>query len=153
MKTTKLPLAGACRCGRVKIEVTAAPVLTAACHCTGCRRMSASAFSLTALFPKDAFRVVQGDPAIGGMHAAELLHHFCPHCKSWMFTRLGFPGMDGFVNVRPTMFDDCAWFAPFIETMTREKFSWATTPARHSFEGFPPMEDFAKLIEEYANVS
>lgn len=150
MKPTKLPLTGACRCGRVKIEVTAAPVMTAACHCTGCQRMSASAFSLTALIPKGAFRVTEGETVIGGLHGADLNHNFCPHCKSWMFTRLGIPGMDAFVNVRPTMFDDCSWFSPFIETVTKEKLGWATTPAPYKFDGFPPMEDFGKLIEEFA---
>ena len=38
---------GGCRCGRVRLRVEAPPLITMACHCTGCQRMSASAFSLT----------------------------------------------------------------------------------------------------------
>jgi hypothetical protein len=67
---------------------------------------------------------------------------------SWMFTRPY--GMDQFANVRTTMLDDAAWFVPFIETCTNEKIPWATTPAKHSFETFPPMTDYAALVAEYA---
>lgn len=139
-------LDGACRCGRLRIRTTAAPILTAACHCTGCQRMSASAFSLTAMFPVSAFAVTEGEPVIGGMHG-ELRHFHCSHCKSWVFTRPH--GFEDFVNVRPTMFDDVSWFVPFIETCTSEKLPWASTPARRSFEQFPAMTDLAALVAEY----
>ena len=65
-----------------------------------------------------------------------------------MFTRPH--GADQFVNVRPTMFDDVSWIAPFIETYTSEKLPWAATPARHSFEKFPAMADYAELVADYA---
>jgi hypothetical protein len=144
--TTNLPWNGQCRCGQLGICVTAPPLLTMACHCRGCQRMSASAYSLTAIFPINGF-VVEGEPIIGGLHG-EHRHFFCSHCKSWMFTRPH--GVDQFVNVRPTMFDDVSWFAPFIETYTSAKLSWAITPARHSFEKFPAMTDYGDLVAEYA---
>ena len=150
MKPSRLPMAGACRCGQVRIEINAPPLMTAACHCTGCQRMSSSAYSLTAIFPADGFRVTEGTPVIGGMHGPELHHHFCPNCMTWMFTRI--EGMDWFVNVRPTLLEDRSWFSPFIETMTKEKLAWAETPARHRFEGFPPMEDFGKLMKEFSEI-
>ena len=53
-------------------------------------------------------------------------------------------------NLRATMLDDPGWFEPFLETWTREKLPWASTPAQHSFEEFPPMEAFGDLIAEYA---
>jgi len=96
----------------------------------------------------DGFRVTDGSPVIGGLHGPQLHHFHCPNCKSWMFTRV--EGFDSFVTIRPTMLEDHSWFSPFIETMTREKLAWAETPARHRFEGFPPMEEFGKLIEEYS---
>lgn len=148
MKPTKLPLHGSCRCGEVAFEITAPPLMTAACHCTGCQRMSSSAFSLTAMVPTEAFAVVQGKTAVGGLRGPQLRHHFCPSCMSWMFTRIA--GLDAFLNVRPTLLDDPSWFSPFIETMTREKLAWAETPARHRFEGFPAMEDFPRLMAEFA---
>ncbi len=147
MKPTKLPLKGACRCGQTQIEISIAPIMTAACHCTGCQSMSSSAYSLTAMIPAEGFRVTAGTPVIGGMRGPQLHHYFCPNCMTWMFTRID--GMD-FVNVRPTMFDDRSWFTPFIETVTKEKLPWAQTPAKYKFEGFPPPEDYGRLMEEFA---
>lgn len=143
-----LPLEGGCRCGRVGIRIEAPPIITMACHCAGCQRMSSSAFSLSAAIPSDAFSVTRGKPVIGGLHGKEARHFFCPHCMSWMFTRVDVAS--SFVNVRPTMLDDCEWFTPFIETYTSEKLPWATTPAMHSFEKFPPFEMYESLAREYA---
>lgn len=147
MNDWNLPWEGGCRCDQVRLKVTASPLLTMACHCTGCQRMSASAFSLSALLPSAGFEVTKGEPVIGGLHG-EIRHYFCPYCMSWMFTRP--PGMDWLVNLRATMLDDPSWFKPFIETYTSEKLSWASTPAVHSFEAFPAMEDYARLMKEFA---
>jgi hypothetical protein len=67
---------------------------------------------------------------------------------SWLFTRP--EGLDDFVNVRATMFDDASGFAPFIETYTCEALPWARIPAVHSFERFPPMEQYPDLVTEFA---
>jgi hypothetical protein len=140
---------GSCRCGQVRIEVSAAPLITMACHCRGCQKMSASAFSLSVAVPVDGFRVAEGETVIGGLHGASR-HHFCPHCLAWMFTRP--EGLDFLVNLRTTMLDAPGTFAPFVETCTDEKLPWAETPAAHSYPGFPPMEDMERLLAEYARL-
>lgn len=147
MKIPTLPATGRCRCGEIELRVTAQPIMTMACHCRGCQRMSASAFSLSAAIPTAAFEVTKGDPVIGGMHDPELRHYFCPRCMSWLFTRF----MPEFVNLRVTMLDDATWFAPYIETWTRTRLPWATTGAVHGYEEFPPMERFPELLTEYAD--
>ncbi|MDB5526212.1 MAG: glutathione-dependent formaldehyde-activating [Rhizobium sp.] len=146
MSKLSLPSEGGCRCGRVKIRISKPPLLTMACHCTGCQKMSSSAYSLSAAIPAEGFEVVEGEPVIGGLHAAAK-HYFCGHCMTWMFTRPD--GIDFFVNVRPTMLDDPEWFSPFIETWTSEKLPWATTPAKHSYEALPAMDAYEGLIKEY----
>ncbi|WP_142662650.1 GFA family protein [Paracoccus laeviglucosivorans] len=143
-----LPAEGGCRCGALRIRIDAGPIMTAACHCKGCQRMTGSAFSLTAMIPSPGFRVLQGEPVQGGLRDPVQQHMFCPHCLSWVFTRIA--GMDDFVNLRATMLDDAQWFQPFIETFTAEKLAWATVPARHSFEGFPPPESYGPLMAEFA---
>jgi len=148
MSKPPLPLTGSCRCGATVIEASAAPVLTAACHCCGCQKMTASAFSLTAMFPSAAFRVVQGDPVPGGAKGEELTHFCCPECLSWMFTRI--TGFDDFVNVRPVMFEDSSWFTPFIETWTATRLPSVSVAVEHSYDAFPPMEEFGALLEAYA---
>ncbi|MFH1516589.1 MAG: GFA family protein [Pseudomonadota bacterium] len=147
-KPPTLPMSGNCRCGQVKIEITTPPLLTAACHCTGCQLMSSSAFSLTAMMPAEGFSVTEGTTVIGGLKGPQLQHHFCPECMTWIFTRI--EGVDSFVNVRPTLLADTSWFTPFMETMTAEELPWAATPARHRFEGFPSMEELPQLIAEFA---
>src|SRR5690606_34092933 len=145
-----LPMEGGCRCGRVRLRITAQPLLTMACHCTGCQRMSSSAYSLSAAIPSEGFEVIQGDPAIGGLHGASR-HHFCGHCLSWMFTRP--EGLDWFVNLRPTMLDDPSWFSPFVETYAAEKLPWAQTPAKHSYPAIPDPSVYERLVAEYAQES
>jgi hypothetical protein len=142
-----LPWEGECRCGQTRFRVSAPPLLTMACHCRGCQRMTASAFSLSALIPSTGFAVTHGEPVLGGVHG-EHQQWFCPHCKSWMFTRI--KGMDQLVNIRPTMLEDVSWVVPYIETYTIEKLPWATTPAAHRYERFPPVQEFTGLLAEYA---
>jgi len=150
MDDWKLPIEGGCRCGRVRLRVSKPPLLTMACHCTGCQRMSSSAFSLSAAIPTEGFAVTQGEPVIGGLHGAAQ-HYFCSYCMSWLFTKP--EGMDWFVNLRPTMLDDPAEFAPFVETWTSEKLPWATTSAVHSYDKLPQMAEYELLTRDYAEQS
>lgn len=146
MDDWQLPWEGGCRCGTVRVRITKPPLLAMACHCTGCQAMSASAFSLSLAIPADGFEVTAGEPVLGGRNRD--MHHFCPACMTWMFTRP--PGMDWFVNVRPSLLDDHLWFVPYVETFTGEKLPWAETPAVHSFAKMPDLPDFEPLIRAFA---
>jgi len=148
MTTPPLPWTGGCRCGQVRFEISAPPLFTSACHCTGCQRMTAGPYSLSLAVPSEGFKVTQGEPVLGGLH--KLPHFHCGYCMSWLFTRP--PGLDWFVNVRATMVDDTTGYEPFIETFTSEALPWAKTPARHSYETFPPMEAYEGLLKEYAEL-
>jgi hypothetical protein len=117
-----------------------------ACHCTGCQKFSASAFSLTMAIPSDGFAVTQGELAIGGMHGPHR-HWFCTHCKNWIYTQPH--GLDFFVNVRPTLLDQHAWVQPFVEVYTNEKLPWAVTGARHSFGVQPDLAGYQQLVAEF----
>jgi hypothetical protein len=148
MTDWKLPRDGGCLCGQVRFRITAPPLLTMACHCKGCQRLTASAYSLSAGIPSDGFELLQGNPVIGALHG-EHRHFFCDHCKSWLFTRPN--GMDWFVNVRSTMLDDASDFStPFVETAASEKLPWVKTPVAHSFDGFPEMDAMMKAVEDFA---
>jgi hypothetical protein len=146
MSKLELPSSGHCRCGDVAFRISAPPILTMACHCKGCQRMSASAFSLSVAVPAPGFEVIRGEPAIGGMHNPDLRHFFCPRCMSWMFTRF----LPQFVNVRVTLLDDTAWFTPFVETWTKTKLSWVTLPAVRSYDEFPSMDEWTQMSTEFA---
>jgi hypothetical protein len=145
----KLPVEGGCRCDRVRIRVNKLPLMTSACHCKGCQRMSSSAFSLSAIFPADGFEVIRGEPVIGGLHGPDSRHFFCAHCMTWMFTQPA--PLPQIVNVRPSMLDNHAWFAPFMQTFTKTKLAWAATGALHSFEEFPAPQAYPALIQAFAD--
>jgi len=147
-KDWKLPWEGGCRCGETRVRVTKPPLLSGACHCTGCQKMSASAYSLTLTLPADGFEVTKGEPVIGGLHGPDAHHHHCPRCLTWMFTRA--EGFDWFVNLRPSVLDDHGWIDAFVELWTREKLPWAATSARHSYETTPEMAEFETLMRAYA---
>ena len=142
----KLPLDAGCRCGRIRMRVTQPPLIASACHCTGCQRMSASAFSLTLSLPREGFEVSAGTPVLGGLHG-DVHHYHCEHCKSWVFTRP--PGDLPFVNLRATMLDDATWFQPFVETWTREKLPWAQTGAARSYATQPDFAEYESLMAAY----
>src|SRR5262249_9996757 len=86
MSDWKLPWEGGCLCGEVRFRISAPPLLTMACHCTGCQKLSASAFSLTMAVPSEGFAVTRGEPVVGGLHGPHR-QLYCPHCKNWIFTQ------------------------------------------------------------------
>ena len=141
---------GGCRCGKVRFEADGEPLLTVACHCTGCQRMTASAFSLSEGYPSSAFRLTAGEAAIGGLHGLTR-HYFCDHCKSWLYTEP--EAVADFVNVRSTLFDQPRTDRPFVETYTREGLPWARTGAEHSYHELPAMEEWPTLIGAFAERS
>lgn len=144
-----IKISGQCRCGQTRFETGSKPLITMACHCSGCQKMTSSAFSLSALFPSASFAVTLGEPVIGGLRGPTR-HYFCGHCMSWLFTRP--EGMDEFVNIRSAMLEDAQLYKPFVETYLDEKLEWAETGAARSFNKFPPQEMFPGLLEEYAGL-
>ncbi len=133
-------------CGECRMRVSIAPIITMACHCKGCQKLSASAFSLTAMVPADGFELIKGRTQIGALHG-DNPYHYCSKCLNWLYTSLA---SAPFVNVRPTMFDIPVWSTPFVESYVSEKLPWATTSARHSFERFPEEHQYGQLMAEYA---
>ena len=148
MALPTLPAEGGCRCGAVRFRVTRAPLLTMACHCRGCQRMSGSAFSLSAAIPDEGFEVLQGETVAGGTDKA-FGHRFCPECLSWVWTK--HPMMEGFTNLRSTMLDDPSWVRPYAETFRSEGLPFVETGAIRSFPGFPGMEEYPALLAAYAD--
>lgn len=151
MRQQNLPAGGTCRCSATQFEILAAPLMTLACHCLDCQRMSASAFSLGAMIPTNGFKIVKGKPVARPLPGSQRHHFFCSHCMTLMFTKI--EGADERVNVRVTLCDDNSWFTPFIETMTKNKLPWAVTPAVYTFDAFPSPAEFKRLLAEFARLS
>ncbi len=146
MSNVTLPVEGSCMCGQCRMRVSTPPIVTMACHCTGCQKLSASAFSLTAMVPVQGFALIAGETRTGALHR-ENPYVYCANCLNWLYTELK---SAPFVNVRSTMFDVPAWKTPFIESSVSEKLPWAATPAKHSFAKFPEPHQYGQLMAEYA---
>ena len=57
--------AGECRCGKVRLRAEGPPLITMACHCRGCQKLTSSAYSLSALTPEAGFEVTAGEAVVG----------------------------------------------------------------------------------------
>ena len=147
MSDWKLPWTGACLCGQVRVRVTAAPVVAAACHCRACQKLTGGAYSLSLMLPASGLSV-EGETEIGGLHNPVPEHHFCPSCKAWLFTR-GIAG-GAFVNLRPSLLDDGGWVVPYVDTCVTDRLPGARSGAKVDYPEFPPVEDYAGLMEGYA---
>jgi hypothetical protein len=147
MTDWKLPWNASCLCGRVTMRISAAPMIAMACHCRGCQKLTSGPYSLSLMFPAAAFDV-QGETEIGGLHRDESVHHFCAHCKNWLYTS-GIAGGQ-FVNFRATMLDDASWVIPYVESYVSEKLPGVVSGARISFDQFPTADRYPELMAGFA---
>ena len=77
-----LPQTGGCQCGALRYEITQAPLMVYACHCTDCQRITSSAFSMAVVLPDGACHLVRGEPRL------------IQRCGQWARDNpLGVPGM------------------------------------------------------------
>jgi hypothetical protein len=134
----KLPQTGGCQCGKVRYEVTEAPLNVYTCHCLDCQRLTSSAFSLGVIVPETGFRLTGIEPrslqrmADSGRTNVRLV---CPECGSWV------SGMkrEGVVRLRGGTLDDTSWLRPTRHIWIRSKQAWVTLPEGDEvFEGQPP---------------
>ena len=95
---------GGCQCGGVRFRLTAAPERVYCCHCTECRRQSASAFGISVIVPEGSVAVLRGAPkhwtrptASGGTMTCA----FCPDCGSRLWH-----GGSGYASVKGGALDE-----------------------------------------------
>lgn len=138
---------GRCRCGQVSFSLTGPELVTMACHCRGCQRLTGGPYSLSILFPRDAYVQTAGELDVGGLHGASR-YMMCTYCKSWIYTE---PEGMPLINIRTPLLDHPPAEPPFVEVATSEGFEWAQTRATHAFAHQPDPEAFPRILEEYAS--
>ncbi len=85
MSTRELPGSGGCQCGAVRYELHGPPLVTYVCHCTECRRQSASAFGISVIVNAGDLVRLQGETRVWSRPqdlGGHLDCHFCPACGS-----------------------------------------------------------------------
>src|SRR5215469_15256542 len=84
-RSMQIPLIGGCQCSKLRYELSETPRRVYCCHCTSCQKITASAFSITAVVIEEAFHLTAGQP-----HAVQrtadsgrvYAYWVCPDCGS-----------------------------------------------------------------------
>ena len=74
---------GSCQCGSIRYQVKADPLQTYVCHCSECRKQSASAFGISVIVESADLQLVSGQPQVWSRSATKggtLDCAFCPSC-------------------------------------------------------------------------
>ena len=122
---------GGCTCGKVRYELTSAPLFVNCCHCRWCQRETGTAFALNAMIEADRVRVLQGVPEIvltpsnsgKGQKIAR-----CPACRIALWSNYGGAG-DTVRFVRVGTLDNPDALPPDIHIFTSSKQPWVHLPA------------------------
>jgi hypothetical protein len=85
MSSDSYPRAGGCQCGSVRYEIRSPPIKVYVCHCSECRKQSASAFGISVMASSAAFSLTRGTPKRWSRptdSGGTLDCYFCPDCGS-----------------------------------------------------------------------
>jgi hypothetical protein len=64
MERSERSLTGACQCGKLGYEISETPRLVQCCYYTSCQKITASAFSISAVVIEEAFHLTAGQPHV-----------------------------------------------------------------------------------------
>src|SRR3546814_19295841 len=91
MSETKLE--GGCQCGAVRYDVTGAPVMTAICHCSMCRRANAAPAVAWAMFQEQQVNFTGAHPKLYDS-SEQAQRGFCEICGTpFSFSAAYSPGL------------------------------------------------------------
>jgi hypothetical protein len=120
-----LPIEGGCQCGALRYQITKAPLMIYACHCSNCQRIAGSAFGLATTITEDAFVFTKGSPnkATWKSEAGnDRYGTFCGECGCRIAH--GSTPSNGILSLRAGTFDDPSWVVPSGHTWTRSAQPW-----------------------------
>jgi pimeloyl-ACP methyl ester carboxylesterase len=116
---------GHCLCGAVRLEIAGEFLHAYYCHCSRCRRATASSFATNGFVRAEDLRIAAGEDALGRFESTPgVFRHFCARCGSQLFNRndhvpqirsvrLGV--MDGDPGIRPVCHIFVGSKAPWTE--------------------------------------
>ena len=125
---------GRCFCGAVELAVTGAPEVMGYCHCTSCRRWSASPVNAFTLWKPDAVRVTRGAEQVGTYNKTpRSFRKWCKVCGGHILTE--HPQL-GLIDVYAATIPDFAFTAGvhvnYQETVLQMR------------DGLPKLKDYPK---------
>ena len=134
-------LTGGCSCGALRYRFEGDPIAVYACHCTECRRRSASAFGYSVRVPTSGYTLEQGEPRTYQRTAESgnvVSTWFCGDCGTTILS---------FAESRPTLrvimggsLDDSSEVPLEANIWTRSALDWVhLDPDLDDYEQAPPM--------------
>jgi hypothetical protein len=121
---------GGCQCGGLRYELSAEPVAVIACHCTDCQKQSGSAFGMSLIVSRKAFRWLEGKPrsfVTAGDSGAPKDCFFCGDCGNRIYNALS--TMPDVLNLKPGTLDHRSWLKPAMHVWLDSKQPWTPIPA------------------------
>ncbi len=120
-------LTGRCMCGAVVIEVAAALLASACCHCQRCRRRSGTPYSLSGLTVPGSFRVSSGLDRLRHWNPGDgWVKWFCEDCGSHAHT--SHPDNPEMVAVRLGCLDQDPGVRPSAHQFVASAAPWFPVP-------------------------
>jgi hypothetical protein len=114
-------ISGSCKCGAVRYEIDGAPVMTALCHCTMCRRANAAPTVAWAMF-RIAQVTFTGERPTEYASSAEARRGFCGRCGSQIsFTASFLPGL---IDITIGSLDQPQAMAPRFHYWDSQRLPW-----------------------------
>jgi hypothetical protein len=114
-------LAGACRCGAVRYQVSDAFLYAANCHCSGCRAATGSAFKAFAGIEREKLTITDGLDNIAVVGKQDANDTRCRACGSFLFSVV----RDGaFVHVAMGSLVDAPSISPTEHIFVGSKAAW-----------------------------
>lgn len=132
-------LRGGCQCGTVRYALTGAPVLTAICHCSMCRRANAAPAVAWAMYTLEQVSFTNRAPSEYAS-SAQARRGFCPRCGTQIcFTAEYIPGL---IDITIGSLDDPEQLEPAFHYWYARHLSWVRID-----DGLPKHPEFPPLSE------
>jgi hypothetical protein len=131
---------GGCQCGAVRYLIEAPLQAVYVCHCRECRKQSASAFGISVIVPRDAFRLTSGSPRVWSRptdSGGRLDCAFCPDCGTRVWHEGG--PRSATLSVKGGSLDEPLDLGTAVHIWTARMLPGIVLPATAtSFPGEPP---------------
>ena len=127
-ENAEYPISGSCQCGNITYQLTAPPLVIAACHCRECQKLSTSAFSITAMVKADTLKIDgnlkhwERSSDSGAINAAE----FCPDCGNRIYHFN--PEKPDVLKLKPSTLSDTSIIKPTMHIWVEMKQGWYDIP-------------------------
>ena len=121
---------GGCLCGAVRLRLEEPPIITHACHCRFCQRVTGAAFAVNAMIETD--RITLAGPRPEAVHTPSALPAGqkllrCPSCRAMLWSHHSLLG-DRIAIVPVGILDEASAFTPDIHCFTATRHPWVVLP-------------------------